>query len=269
MNTALFPEVVVNGETISRASIAAEAQFHPAPKGKPGFAWHAAARALAVRTLLVQEARRQELVAVPDDLGEGRRETDEDALIRALIEAELAGTPLDEARLHEAWVKNPAHFRSPPLWEVSHILCACDPANPVAKADALARAGSLATRLRADPGAFARLASEESDCGSGSRGGSLGQIGPGDTLPEFEAALRGLEEGQVTADPVLTRHGWHLIRLDAVAEGRELPYAAARPRLAEAMEKVNWTRVSHELVTRLIAAAEIRGVRLDFQPEGR
>ena len=43
----LLPPVTVNGVTISPERIAAEAQNHPAPKGKPGLAWKAAARALA------------------------------------------------------------------------------------------------------------------------------------------------------------------------------------------------------------------------------
>lgn len=63
--TPLLPEVVVNGETIPPAAIAAEAQMHPAPAGKPGLAWRAAARALAVRALLRQEAARTGLLPEP------------------------------------------------------------------------------------------------------------------------------------------------------------------------------------------------------------
>lgn len=90
----------------------------------------------------------------------------------------------------------------------------------------------------------------------------MGQLGPGDTVPEFEAALRGLSEGELTAEPVLTRHGWHVIRLDALAEGRELPYEVVRPRLSEALEKAAWARAARDLVARLVAQAEIRGVDL-------
>ena len=64
--TPLLPEVCVNGEIIAAERIAAEAQNHPAPHGKPGLAWKAAARALAVRTLLLQEARRQGIDTRPD-----------------------------------------------------------------------------------------------------------------------------------------------------------------------------------------------------------
>ncbi|MFY8113488.1 MAG: peptidylprolyl isomerase, partial [Rhabdaerophilum sp.] len=74
--------VTVNGVTIPREAIARETQNHPA--SKPIEAWQAAARALVIRELLLQEATRLEIVAVPLSDGEGRRETDEEARIRAL-----------------------------------------------------------------------------------------------------------------------------------------------------------------------------------------
>jgi peptidyl-prolyl cis-trans isomerase C len=64
----LLPEITVNGETISPAAIAAEAQHHQAPRGKPGLAWRAAARALAIRALLLQEARSRGLEPAPREL---------------------------------------------------------------------------------------------------------------------------------------------------------------------------------------------------------
>ena len=87
MASPLQPEVAVNGETIPPAAIAAEAQMHPAPPGKPGLAWRAAARALAVRALLRQEASRAGLRAQPRDLGEGRRD---DALVASLLDGAAA-----------------------------------------------------------------------------------------------------------------------------------------------------------------------------------
>ncbi|MDE3080996.1 MAG: peptidyl-prolyl cis-trans isomerase, partial [Paracoccaceae bacterium] len=156
----------------------------------------------------------------------------------------------------------PSRFRSAPLWEVSHILVACDPQDAAIRDAAKLKAQALAARLAKAPDAFARIARTESDCPSRAEGGALGQLGPGDTVPEFEAALRELAEGAVTAEPVLSRHGWHLIRLDAVAEGRELPYAAARPRLVAAMEKAAWAAAGRRLVGRLAATADLHGVDL-------
>ncbi len=262
MSAALFPDLVVNGETVPHAEVAAEVQNHSAPKGKPGIAWRKAANAVAMRTLLLQEARRRGLRPEPAEVGPGRFETDEEALIRGLLDAAFEFATPDEAAIRAEWEKDPDRFRAPPLWEVSHILVACDPRDETACRKAQDRAAELTARALADPSAFARIAAEASDCGSRASGGALGQVGPGDTVPEFEAALRRLAEGEITADPVLTRHGWHIIRMDALAEGSTLPFDIVRPRIAEAMEKAAWASAARAFVEGLVAASAISGADL-------
>ena len=93
----------VNG-VVAHDDISREAQNHPAPK--PIAAWTAAARALAVRELLLQEARRIGLDAQPLADGEGRTETDEEALIRALVEREVTTPAPDEAACRRYYEHN-------------------------------------------------------------------------------------------------------------------------------------------------------------------
>jgi peptidyl-prolyl cis-trans isomerase C len=259
MTAQLFPDLVVNGETVPHAAVAAEVQNHAAPKGKPGIAWRKAANAVALRTLLLPEARARGIPAEPAEVGPGRFETEEEALIRGLLDAAVeADTPAEEA-IRAEWERDPSRFRAPPLWEVSHILVACDPRDEATREALRPRAADLAAQAVANPAAFPRLARENSDCGSKASGGALGQLGPGDTVPEFEAALRRLAEGEVTVEPVLSRHGWHVIRMDAKADGAVLPFESARPRIAEAMEKAAWTRAARDFVAALVARAEIVG----------
>lgn len=262
MSATLFPDLVVNGETVPHAVVAAEAQNHHAPKGKPGLAWRRAANAVAVRTLLLQEAGRRGLQATCQEVGPGRFEAQEEALIRGLLEdAVMAARPTGEA-VRAEWARDPSRFRTPPLWEVSHILCACDPRDAEATRTARARATALTAAAVAAPNGFAALAQRQSDCGSKAAGGALGQIGPGDTVPEFETAVRSLGEGQITAAPVLTRYGYHVIRLDGVAEGQVLPFEAVEQKIADAIEKAAWARAARSFVTQLVACAEISGADL-------
>ncbi|MFC3615374.1 peptidylprolyl isomerase [Lutimaribacter marinistellae] len=262
MNAALFPDLIVNGETVPHTVVAAETQNHDAPKGKPGIAWRKAANAVAIRTLLLQEAARRGLSPDPVEIGSGQFETDEEALIRGLLETAVSVTPPDEEEVRAEWARDPSRFRAPPLWEVSHILCACDPRNEAETDAAHDRAKELTARILNNPRGFAQLAKDHSDCGSKANGGALGQLGPGDTVPEFQAALRDLPEGQITETPVLTRHGWHVIRMDAVADGAILPFEAVRPKIRQAMEKAAWRRSAHALVDQLVAAADILGADL-------
>ncbi|MDM7930649.1 MAG: peptidylprolyl isomerase [Tabrizicola sp.] len=261
MNMALFPDVVVNGETIPSAAIAAEAQNHAAPKDKPGIAWRKAAQALTIRALLLQEARRRGVLADPEELAPGRVETEDEALIRALLDEALTIAPVSDADVRAEWAKGPERFRSAPLWDVSHILCACDPRDDAESAVAEARAKAVLARLDGDAKGFASAA-RESDCGSKGQGGHLGQLGPGDTVPEFEAALRSLSEGAMTPAPILSRHGWHIIRLNAIAPGQVLPFDGVRPIIAQALEKAAWARASRAFVETLAERAQITGASL-------
>ncbi|MHA6323811.1 peptidylprolyl isomerase [Roseivivax sp. CAU 1753] len=262
MNAALFPDLVVNGEQVPHAVVAAETQNHAAPKGKPGIAWRKAANAVAIRTLLLQEARARDIAPERQEVGPGRFETDEEAQIRGLLEQAVEVDAPGDAEIEAEWRKDPSRFRSPPLWEVSHILFACDPRDAKARDKAHARANAALPLVVGAPDGFAALAARESDCGSKTSGGALGQLGPGDTVPEFEAALRRLGEGDITPEPVLTRHGYHLIRMDAVAEGQVLPFEAVRDKIAEAVEKAAWARQARAFVDRLVTASKIEGADL-------
>jgi peptidyl-prolyl cis-trans isomerase C len=81
-------------------------------------------------------------------------------------------------------------------------------------------------------------------------------------VPEFETALRTLSEGGLTAAPVLSRHGWHIIRLNATELGQVLPYETVRPKIAQALEKAAWARASREFIDSLAGDAQITGASL-------
>ncbi len=59
---------------------------------------------------------------------------------------------------------------------------------------------------------FAELARLNSDDGSASRGGDLGWVYPGDTVPEFERAFAEMKLMEVS-QPVKTSFGWHLVQV--------------------------------------------------------
>jgi peptidyl-prolyl cis-trans isomerase SurA len=98
---------------------------------------------------------------------------------------------------------------SVPQTRVRHILLRSN--ELVSENEARTRLRTLKERLenKAD---FAELARVHSEDTSASRGGDLGWVLPGDTVPEFEQAMNALKVGEVS-DPVRTPFGWHLIQV--------------------------------------------------------
>lgn len=252
--------VLVNGVTIPHDIISRETQNHPGPT--PIAAWTAAARALAVRELLLQEARRCGLQPEPIADTEGRRETDEEALVRSLVETHVATPSPDEASCRRYYEHNRARFRSADIYEASHILIAARHDQPDAFIAAHERAAALQSRLLEIPALFGELAVAHSGCPSAASGGNLGQLTAGATTPEFEKAMLTLKPGEMSGTPVETRYGFHIIRLDRHIPGRELPFEAVHETIAEYLVERSRRLAIAQYVARLASRAQISGVDL-------
>jgi len=105
----------------------------------------------------------------------------------------------------------------------------------VSDADARRRLIDLRERVVQGGGSFAELAKIHSADISAAKGGDLGWIYPGDTVPEFEQAMDALKPGELS-QPVQSPFGWHLIlveerRVQDVSDERKR--AAARNALRE------------------------------------
>lgn len=105
----------------------------------------------------------------------------------------------------------------------------------VSDADARRRLVDLRERIVQGGASFADLARQHSADISAAKGGDLGWIYPGDTVPEFEQAMDALKPGEVS-QPIQSPFGWHLIvveerRVQDVSDDRKR--AAARNALRE------------------------------------
>ena len=90
-----------------------------------------------------------------------------------------------------------------------HILLKID----AAMSDSEAESKLNILRLRVLQGeSFAELARLNSQDGSAIKGGDLGWLYPGDTVPEFEKVMEGLRLGEIS-QPVKSRFGYHLIQV--------------------------------------------------------
>jgi len=106
------------------------------------------------------------------------------------------------------------------------------------------------------------LARAHSACSSASQGGNLGQITAGQTTPEFEQALFSLEPGSIGPEPVATRYGFHIIRLEHKHEGRDSPFELVADRVAEYLQERVERRALAQYIARLGTAARVEGIDL-------
>lgn len=261
----VFDEVSVNGVTIPETDILAEAQNHPA--ANPGEAVQAAARALVIRELLLQEARSQGIGDVPLEEEGGRPETADDARIRVLMEHEVQAPSATEDECRRFYEHNREKFQSAPLYEVRHILLAAHEDDRSARDAARKTAQGLCDALNADPAGFANAAAEFSACMSSGEGGRLGQVSRGETVTEFEAALEEMAEGEISAAPVATRFGFHVIALDRAIPAKDLPFEHVHERIAAWLEAASWSRAVSQYIGIIASQAKISGVSFD-QTEG-
>jgi peptidyl-prolyl cis-trans isomerase C len=251
--------VSVNGVAISREVIAREVQNHPA--AKPIEAWQSAARALAVRELLLQEARRLGIEEPPLRDDEGRTETAEEAAIRGLIAREIVTPVPDDSACRRFYEQNARRFRSGNLYQAAHILLAAASNNRPGRAAARESAGAVLAAVQADSKAFAGLARQRSDCTtSAADGGSLGQFTQGQTVAELELGLDRMKPGDMAI--IETRYGFHVVRLDNRVEGRQLPFELARDRIAAYLAEVVERKALAQYVSILAGRADIAGLTL-------
>ncbi|MBL4807017.1 MAG: peptidylprolyl isomerase, partial [Rhodobacteraceae bacterium] len=232
------------------------------PKGKPGWAWQAAARAMVVRALLLQEAGRLGLSADPQMLAKDKLETDDEALIRAVLDTELDIAQVSEADCQRIYDQQPEVFKSPDLFQPAHILLAVKPEDKTARAIAHKNAVEFIATIQKTPKAFADIAKSNSDCPSKDAGGTLGQIGSGDTVPEFEAVLATLTAGDLHPEPVETRFGIHIIRMDEKVSGKPLPFDAVKHQIMEKLEQAAWAKAAQIYTQKLVGNAKVEGIDL-------
>ena len=250
--------IKVNGIEIARREISRETQHFPAQK--PIEAWQNAARALVIRHLLLAEADRLAIRAVPK-CEEGRTETEEEALIRTLFEQEVTTPTADAETCRRYYERNRARFRSATIYEAAHILVAADRRDTAAFDAAKKKATGIADQLQARPDSLDSLAAVHSDCPSAERGGNLGQLTAGQTTSEFEQALLAMEPGTISG-PVESRYGFHIIRLDRKIAGRGLPFEVARPRIEIYLREAVERRATAQFIARLVSRAQIEGIDL-------
>lgn len=142
-------------------------------------------------------------------------------------------------------VKSDASAPAVQQTHAEHILIKVNQAVPAS--EARRKLTELKQRLDNKAATFEDLAKLYSNDLSASKGGDLGWLYPGDTVPEFERAMDALQPGQVS-EPIESPFGYHLIKVlerktDAVSQERKRSAARAAIREIKIEEAAHdWER---------------------------
>lgn len=140
-------------------------------------------------------------------------------------ELEIDAT-LSEEELRQRYEAASQRYLTPEARNASHILIE-------GNGDAEARARDIYRQIEGGA-SFEELAREHSDDpGSSDQGGDLGWIEPDDMIEGFEDALYALDEAGNVSEPVETRFGWHIIRLDDIRPPEGMSFEEAQAEILE------------------------------------
>ena len=153
-----------------------------------------------VDQLVQQQLLADQLDAIPD-----RVQIALDVQLRSMLAGEvitdITDAAVTEETLQAAYEARFANAAPEYEFNASHILVETEE-----------EAAAVIVRLN-DGADFTETAREISTGPSGPNGGELGWFGAGMMVPEFEAAVVGLEVGAIS-EPVQTQFGWHVVKLN-------------------------------------------------------
>jgi peptidyl-prolyl cis-trans isomerase D len=109
-------------------------------------------------------------------------------------------------------------------------------------------------------GDFSALAKKNSeDTGSAENGGSIGWIGKGRTVPQFESAAFSLPKG-ATSDLVQSSYGFHIIRVDDKQDAHLKTLAEVKDQIEPILKQQKVARAAEAAASSLVSQARTQGL---------
>jgi len=192
---------------------------------------------VVLREIFVQEAEKRGIAASADFRSQMELAR-QSILIRELFEDYRKKNPVADADARIEYDKFKAQATGTE-YRARHILV-----------DKEEEATALIRKIKAGE-KFEDLAKANSkDSGSGANGGDLDFAKPDSYVPEFGGALTKLKPGEMTATPVKSQFGWHIIRLEETREAAFPAFDEVKAQIKQRIEQVTLQRYQEELRTK-------------------
>jgi len=100
---------------------------------------------------------------------------------------------------------------------------------------------------------FDKIAKERSIDGSKSNGGNLGWVVPGQIIPAISNVMVNLKKGTVSAAPIQTQAGWHIIKVEDKRAFKAPSFEESKQQLTQAL----LVQRRNEYIQKLVKSAKI------------
>ncbi len=173
---------------------------------------------LIANKLLLADAKKN-LLEYEDGFKQRLAQMKDRLLVDYAMEKLLGKITATEADAKKYYEDHTAEMQTGEAVNASHILVAEEE-----------KAKELLEKIKAGEISFEDAARENSTCPSGQNGGSLGEFGKGQMVPEFDQACFEMEVGELRG-PIKTQFGYHLIRLNEKKPSDTVPFEAVKEEL--------------------------------------
>jgi peptidyl-prolyl cis-trans isomerase D len=143
-------------------------------------------------------------------------------------EAYKANINISEEQLQEYYESNPDEFKKPKTVQARHILFRTDKNDDADAVEKVRKKAVEVLKLAKEGKDFPELAKQYSEGPSKDSGGYLGEFRKKDMLGPFSDKAFSMQPGEIS-DPVLTRIGWHIIKVEKVNEESTVSFNDAKP----------------------------------------
>ncbi len=175
------------------------------------------------------------------------------------------GVQITEADLRDYYDQHREQYRVPEQVKVSHILIktplpgADGKVDQKGVAEAQQRADDLLKQIK-NGANFEDLAKKYSeDPGSAKNGGSLGWIGRGQTVPEFEKVAFSLPKGQISG-VVKSSYGFHIIRVDDKHDAELKPLDEVKSEIEPILKRQKAQQIAQNEADDMLKQARTNGL---------
>ena len=94
---------------------------------------------------------------------------------------------------------------------------------------------------------FSELAKTHSTGPSGKNGGNLGWFGPGQMVKEFEQATFSLKKGEISQEPVKTKFGFHIIKLNDIRDAKPKKLNEIKQKIIDKITKISLSNLENKI----------------------